>query len=1308
MIVADGAWCNGNILDSDSSVPGSSPGAPANQQYKKNDSLEEPMPQESPLISQIINRRIRDLLLGTTVLGLSEESVEEVNNMIGCTDVDEQGIRGWLSKIGFTEEISQSEIDTIFMENVLLSDLLIGKDPLSDPVYLGGESQRNILEHKLNCVQQYAAFFDGVGSKTPQHILSEYDALKQLRGGLNELRGRLESYLSVYPGLEELSKDSVEVLQRRSSELLQQKNTLDEVCECVQGWFELLEQLKEVDQFITSTVNINSGALGGIETHISKAMKSTAREKIDTFNAVDRELGSLRTQALRIKTEMDSFAKKAEGYFQNLEQHSWPVADLPNQLQIALRDKNKQLQEFMDRLEFLEKRKDGLQGILCGSGLKKRVKGGKYLGLTVAFRKQQCRATVQSAQSQATISSADLKEEPVILSTLSLTEFIQRVRHLKQQPVEYLYVSFKELLGFLEIQDCTSGHCSKLHDALNQLVLIENSLIEQTVLALKSRMRELFLSVEVKPEELNEKGLSKEDFARFMRPFADYFNRLSCFVISEIVSQHLITARVRIYEHWVWVANLCKEQGDLHSAMSIYSALVNSSIDRLKYTQGYISKEAAFVFKNLATLFDRDKNYKQFRSYLATHPDVLPFMGLYAGDMTFIRDGHEENLMLTGNQQASVNMWEPLWKKQQIQTERTMKLSPVAQAIQQYFDTVSILTSAESSQHSLICEPKSVRPDDGRIIPYLVLNFLMQSSVSSQFIQDQLLNQPSAFDEIVSTALVQLIKFKLGRRLLEVDISQKMIDSINHTLCLLDPAAISHVIQHHFQIDVSVEEIKRDVLPEYSSETKEQYTMIFDWMIHHRVQQSIRAGKPNLDCLFVFGKTEIGTQYLQSDEGYPLLCLAQAISQLRPKMSHCTTRDGLLVKLLTQIFKFDEQIIKAGERLIYRQQGGDDLLVNCKPQLAESCKIFYQNRNKRWQNFADVNLFHIYMMVWGWFPSSKEEREAQSKISNCINLLGQKAEQEQNYQIKERVQSFIDLRKLLCSQLVISLLLKMMDVIRCEENSDEKLKEKTAYQECKLFVYGTLNGSGSAIDQLFGTSRQATMLKKLILEISQNIHQLEKSEGLDTVFSQIVDGHPSWWKKGKQFLTRFGFFSDRQTRKSRIRPITANKEEQLSKGLSRGEASVSRELDNEAVSDSGNVVLSPNEPKTFKSYELETKLKKIFQEDQKREQPWFDNPQWVYNAQHEVDGFSCQTTEEEPQTIEYSQERNEYIIFDFRLTDKIFELYLSELARGLGHFELNLQKLPESLKPIAQNQLENRGLTVVGTGQQSMSYRCHA
>ena len=119
------------------------------------------------------------------------------------------------------------------------------------------------------------------------------------------------------------------------------------------------------------------------------------------------------------------------------------------------------------------------------------------------------------------------------------------------------------------------------------------------------------------------------------------FNRLTFFIIQDILSYDFAKDRAKIYERWVKIANYCKERKDYNDCIAINSALNNYIITGLNKTLNELNRETKELMKSLGKFCRYQGNYKMLREDMANLPYnsfYIPYLGMILKDIAFFEE----------------------------------------------------------------------------------------------------------------------------------------------------------------------------------------------------------------------------------------------------------------------------------------------------------------------------------------------------------------------------------------------------------------------------------------------------------------------------------------------------------------------------------------------------------------------------------------------------------------------------------------------------------------------------------------------
>ncbi|KFO82595.1 Ras-specific guanine nucleotide-releasing factor RalGPS1, partial [Cuculus canorus] len=165
----------------------------------------------------------------------------------------------------------------------------------------------------------------------------------------------------------------------------------------------------------------------------------------------------------------------------------------------------------------------------------------------------------------------------------------------------------------------------------------------------------------IQPEELASCGWNKKEkhiLAPNVVAFTRRFNQVSFWVVREILTAQTLKIRAEILSHFVKIAKKLLELNNLHSLMSVVSALQSAPIFRLTKTWALLNRKDKATFEKLDYLLSKEENYKRTRDYIRSLKMVptIPYLGIYLLDLIYIDSAYPASGSIMENEQRSNQM----------------------------------------------------------------------------------------------------------------------------------------------------------------------------------------------------------------------------------------------------------------------------------------------------------------------------------------------------------------------------------------------------------------------------------------------------------------------------------------------------------------------------------------------------------------------------------------------------------------------------------------------------------------------------
>mmetsp|Transcript_9047 Transcript_9047/g.37312 ORF Transcript_9047/g.37312 Transcript_9047/m.37312 type:complete len:449 (-) Transcript_9047:55-1401(-) len=137
----------------------------------------------------------------------------------------------------------------------------------------------------------------------------------------------------------------------------------------------------------------------------------------------------------------------------------------------------------------------------------------------------------------------------------------------------------------------------------------------------------------------------KEDVASHVVFLVERFNKMSHWVTRSVCEEPEVANRAELIGAFIMLASSLREVNNFNACMAVLGGLNNVSVQRLKKSWKATNEKQQEKWSELSLLLDTKNNYSQYRSVVAAAtPPVIPFLGVYLRDLTFIEDGNQDKM----------------------------------------------------------------------------------------------------------------------------------------------------------------------------------------------------------------------------------------------------------------------------------------------------------------------------------------------------------------------------------------------------------------------------------------------------------------------------------------------------------------------------------------------------------------------------------------------------------------------------------------------------------------------------------------
>ncbi len=220
-------------------------------------------------------------------------------------------------------------------------------------------------------------------------------------------------------------------------------------------------------------------------------------------------------------------------------------------------------------------------------------------------------------------------------------KFYERIKKSNKQQNELFLVHSLSTSKLVEISNKNNSsykdHLNKGYFCVTDYSVEEigNKLLQVTETLLnKINRKELYRGIYLKKD--------KEQQSPNVLACINNFNKLTNFIIEDILSYNYPKDRAKIYSRWVEISDYCKSKRDYNDCVAIYSALNSYIFSKLKLTFKGIKTKIKNIFIEVRKFCKCEANYKKIREEMniceREGKIFTPYLGMLLKDINFYEE----------------------------------------------------------------------------------------------------------------------------------------------------------------------------------------------------------------------------------------------------------------------------------------------------------------------------------------------------------------------------------------------------------------------------------------------------------------------------------------------------------------------------------------------------------------------------------------------------------------------------------------------------------------------------------------------
>uniref|UniRef100_A0A6B2KXG8 Ras-GEF domain-containing protein n=1 Tax=Arcella intermedia TaxID=1963864 RepID=A0A6B2KXG8_9EUKA len=141
---------------------------------------------------------------------------------------------------------------------------------------------------------------------------------------------------------------------------------------------------------------------------------------------------------------------------------------------------------------------------------------------------------------------------------------------------------------------------------------------------------------------------NKKELAPNILAFTERFNYINAWVATTVCLTENFKSRVKIIKRFIDIAMALRQLRNFNGMMEICSGLTRGPVNRLKKTFAALSKNYQNKREELLKITEPQHSYKSLRELICSaDPPLVPYLGMYLTDLTFIEEGNKTLLPIT-------------------------------------------------------------------------------------------------------------------------------------------------------------------------------------------------------------------------------------------------------------------------------------------------------------------------------------------------------------------------------------------------------------------------------------------------------------------------------------------------------------------------------------------------------------------------------------------------------------------------------------------------------------------------------------